>query len=162
MLPALAFATPFDIPEIFNDLFLQLPAEAYDLGLYFENTYIGRHIANSPLMSTPIFPMEMWNNHFMVQHGLPRTNNAVEAWHRSFACHMSCHHPSIWRFLTILKREQGLVEVKQAFYVSGRNPSKRKYSEDREHALKNLVDNYLLRPKFEFLRGITYHFTFQD
>ena len=50
MLPALAFATPFDIPEIFNDLFLQLPAEAYDLALYFENTYIGRHIANSPLI----------------------------------------------------------------------------------------------------------------
>ena len=28
VLTALAFATPFDIPEIFNYLFLQLPAEA--------------------------------------------------------------------------------------------------------------------------------------
>ena len=98
----------------------------------------------------------------MVQHGLPRTNNAVEAWHRSFACHMSCHHPSVWRFLTMLKREQGLVEVKQAFYISGRNPSKRRYFEEREKALENLVESYLLRPKFEFLRGVSYHFTFHD
>ena len=79
MLPALAFATPTDIPELFNSLLLQLPVEAYDLALYFEAIYIGRHIANSSLMSSPLFPMEMWNNHFMVQHGLPRTNNAVEA-----------------------------------------------------------------------------------
>ena len=73
---------------------------------------------------------------------------------------MSCHHPSVWRFLTILKREQGLVEVKQAFYISGRNPSKRRYFEEREKALENLVESYLLRPKFEFLRGVSYHFTF--
>ena len=162
MLPALAFATPTDIPELFNNLFLQLPVEAYDLALYFEATYIGRHIANSPLLSSPLFPMEMWDNHFMVQHGLPRANNAVEAWHRSFACHMSCYHPSVWRFLTILKREQGLVEVKQAFFISGRNPSKRRYFEEREKALENLVESYLLRPKFEFLRGVSYHFTFHD
>ena len=89
--------------------------EAYDLALYFEATYISKHIANSPLMSPPLFPMEMWNNHFMVQHGLPRTNNTVEAWYRSFACHMSCHHLSIWRFLTILNREQGLVEVNRHY-----------------------------------------------
>ena len=104
MLPALAFATPTDIPDLFNNLFLQIPVEAYDLALYFEATYIGRHPANSPLLSSPLFPMEMWNKHFMVWHGLPRTNNAVEAWHRSFACHMSWYHPSVWRFLTILNR----------------------------------------------------------
>ena len=62
---------------------------------------------------------------------------------------MSCHHPSVWRFLTIFKREQGLVEVKQAFYISRQNPSKRRYFEEREKAFVNLVENYLLRPKLE-------------
>ena len=57
MLPALAFATPTDIPEPFNNLCLRLPVEAYDLALYFEATYIGRRIANSPLMSSPLFPI---------------------------------------------------------------------------------------------------------
>ena len=115
MLPSLAFATPTDIPELFNQLFIDLPPEAYDLALYFESTYIGRHTANSALMSPPLFPLQMWNQHFMVQNGLPRTTNAVEAWHRSFGCHISFHHPSIWKFLDKLKKEQGLGEVKQAF-----------------------------------------------
>ena len=50
MLPSLAFAIPTDIPELLNQLFLDLPPEAYDLALYFESTYIGRHTANSALM----------------------------------------------------------------------------------------------------------------
>ena len=115
MLPSLAFATPTDIPELFNQLFIDLPPEAYDLALYFESTYIGRHTANSALMSPPLFPLQMWNQHFMVQNGLPRTTNAVEAWHRSFGCHISCHHPSIWKFLDKLKKEQGLVGLNRHF-----------------------------------------------
>ena len=43
MLPSLAFATPTEIPELFNQLFIELPPEAFDLALYFESTYIGRH-----------------------------------------------------------------------------------------------------------------------
>ena len=41
MLPALAFAAPIDLPELSNNLFFQLPVDAYDLALYyFEVTYI--------------------------------------------------------------------------------------------------------------------------
>ena len=101
---------------------MELPLEAYDLALYFELTYIGRQIANSTFTIQPLFSLKMWNHHFIVRFGLPRIANAVEAWHRSFGCHMSCHHPSMWRFLDKLKKEQGLVEVKQAFYTIGRKP----------------------------------------
>ena len=62
-----AVATPTDILELFNNIFLELPVEASDLAVYFEDTYIGRHLASSPLMSSPLFVIEMWNNHFMVQ-----------------------------------------------------------------------------------------------
>ena len=99
------------------------------LNLYFERTYIGRH---SPIVVPPLFPVEMWNNHFMVQHSLPRTTNSVEAWHRSFNSHMACHHPSIWKDLEVLKKEQDLVEVKQAFCISGRKTTKRKLYRDKE------------------------------
>ena len=68
MLPALAFATPTDIPEIFTKLFLELPPEAYELASYFESTYIGRHIASSIAIPS-MFPIEMWNNHNLVHHG---------------------------------------------------------------------------------------------
>ena len=59
MLPSLAFATPTDIPELFNQLFMELPPEAYALALYFYSTYIGRHTANSALMLPPLFQLQI-------------------------------------------------------------------------------------------------------
>ena len=45
LLPALAFAAPYEIPQLFALVSEQLPiTEARDLILYFENTYIGRVI----------------------------------------------------------------------------------------------------------------------
>ena len=96
MIPAFAFATPTDIP---------------DLALYFESTYIRRHMPNCSVVIPSTFSLDMWDYHMMVHQGLPRTTNAVEGWHRSFSAHISCHHPSIWTFLNVLKKEEGLVEV---------------------------------------------------
>ena len=159
MLAALAFATPTDIPELFSEIFMQLPMEAYDLAAYFEATYVGRHISSSNVVPS-MFPIEMWNNHHLVHQGIPRTTNSVEAWHRSFNHLMSCQHPSIWKFIEILKKEQGLVEIKHAFYLSGRKPTKRKKYTDQENALRNLIDSYLSRPKLEFLKGVAFRFEF--
>ena len=75
---------------------------------------------------------------------------------------MACHHPSIWQFLEIPKKEQDMVEVKQAFCITGRNPTKRKLYRDREQALKTLVDNDLSHPRKNFLKGIAYQFAFID
>ena len=83
MLPALAFATPTDVLDLFTEVFMELPTEAYDLAIYFEKTYVGRHISSS-IHVPSMFPTEMWNNHQLVNHGIPRTTNAIEAWHRSF------------------------------------------------------------------------------
>ena len=141
---------------------MELPIEAYDLALYFESTYICRHLTDTPIVIPSIFSLELWNNHFMVHFGLPRTTNVVEAWHRSFSTHMSCHHPSLWKFLSVLKKEQGLTEVKQAFYLCGKNPSKRKSNADHERALETLVEDYLTRPKMDFLRGVAYQFAFNS
>ena len=63
MIPALAFATPTYIPYLFHQLFAQLPSDAYDLALYFESTYIGRHMANSPMVIPSTFSLDMWNYH---------------------------------------------------------------------------------------------------
>ena len=97
MLPALAFTTPTDIPDLFNELFMELPPEAYELASYVESTYIGRHIASAIALPS-MFPIEMWNNHYLVHYGIPRTTNAVEAWHRGFNSFMSCQNPSILKF----------------------------------------------------------------
>ena len=124
-LPALAFVSPFDVREYFEAVFEELPMPAAQgLVLYFERTYIGR-ILPGGTQQEPIFPIEMWNHHHEVPQGIPRTTNAVEAWHRSYNATVGCYHPNIWRFINALKREQGLVEVKQAKFIAGEKPAKR-------------------------------------
>ena len=159
LLPALAFAAPHEVPHLFGDVVQQLPMpQATGLVLYFENTYIGRTLPGGTYQRA-LFPIEMWNYHFDTPFGLPRTTNIVEAWHRSFNATVGCSHPSIWKFIASLKREQGLVEVRQAKFIAGAQPPKRVKSQANEQALKELIASYLYRPRMEFLRGVAHHFS---
>ena len=90
---------------------------------------------------------------------MPRTTNAVEAWHRSFNATVGCHHPTIWKFIAALKREQGLVEVRQARFLTD-TPTKRKRSQASEQTLIDFILHYFgeNRNKMEFLRGVAHYF----
>jgi len=33
----------------------------------------------------------------------PRTNNAVEEWHKAFNSALGAHHVTVWKFINILK-----------------------------------------------------------
>ena len=155
--PALAFVHPYDIHELFAKVAQQLPtAQATELVLYFERTYIGRTLPGGTHQA-PLFPLNLWNYYYETPFGLPRTTNAVEAWHRSFNATVGCHHPSIWKFIAALKREQGLVEVRQAKFIAGAPPTKRKRAQASEQALVNLVAGYYHRTRVEFLRLVTHH-----
>ena len=133
-------------------------APATGLVLYFENTYIGRTLPVGSCQRA-LFPIEMWNYQFDTPFGLPRTTNIVEAWHRSFNATVGCNHPSIWKFIASLKREQGLVDVRQAKFIAGAQPPKRIKSQANEQALKELNASHLYRPRMEFLRGVAHHFS---
>ena len=153
-LPSLAFVSPFDVRQYFEAVVEHLPMPAsQELILYFERTYIGRRLPGGNHQD-PIYPIEMWNHHHEVLQGIPRTNNAVEAWHRSYNSTVGCYHPNIWRFMKALKQEQGLVELKQAKYIAGENPSKRQKDKDNEEGLKNLILSYLHREPIDFIRGV--------
>ena len=96
----------------------------------------------------------MWNYHHEVLVGFPRTTNSMEAWHRSFDATVGCYHPTIWKFIQALKLELGIVEIKQAKYISGEKHYK---NHQHEESLKPLVVDYFNRPIMEFLRGIAQH-----
>ncbi|KAI6658759.1 hypothetical protein LOD99_15083 [Oopsacas minuta] len=119
-----------------------LSSEIGELVDYFERTYIGRTLATGYHVAATI-PIGLWNYHFSTSFGLPRTTNAVEAWHRSFNATVGCHHPTIWKFLLALKREQGLVEVRQTNYLAGKEPTKRRRSQQSEQVLRTLVGEYI-------------------
>ena len=53
---------------------------------------------------------------------LPRTNNAVEGWHRRFQANVGAYHPNFWKFIDILKREQSLNHVNISQARAGHQP----------------------------------------
>ena len=65
----------------------------------------------------------------------------------------------IVKFIAALKREQGLVEVRQAKFIAGAPPAKRRRAQASEQAVVNLVAGYHHRPGLEFLRGVAHHFS---
>ena len=45
------------------------------------------------------------------QHELPPRNNSIEGWHIAFQANVSACHPTIYRFLDILKREESMARA---------------------------------------------------
>ena len=67
----------------------------------------------------PLFPITVWNMYEQTLQGLPRTNNTVEGWHRSFQANVGgCH----LNFINILKGEQNLAQVHIAQARAGHQP----------------------------------------
>ena len=75
---------------------------------YFERTWIGNQATPS------VFPPEVWNHHNSVVACLSRTTNIAKDYHHAFLTLMGCKHPSIWKFLDMLKKEQDLTSWKIA------------------------------------------------
>ena len=67
---------------------------------------------------------------------------------------------NIWKWINAIRREQGLVEVKQAKFLAGDKPSKRTKNSANEDGLTNLVLSYFHRSPMEFLQGIAHRLTF--
>ena len=89
---------------------------------------------------------------------LPRTNNAVEGWHRSFQANVGAYHPNFWRFIDILKREQNLTQVNIAQARAGHpaEPQRRRY-QDSNQRIKNIVQDYPNRNIMQYLRGLAHN-----
>ena len=90
MLAAVAFVPTTDVIRAFESLSENLPPDAPAQAIidYFEDTYIGRFRPGGQRRD-PLFPITVWNMYKQTLQGLPRTNNAVEGWHRSFQARTS-------------------------------------------------------------------------
>ena len=75
-----------------------------------------------------------------VEAGLPRTNNNIEGWHRRMAASCGCHHPNIWIFLDVLKKEQSLNRMTVIQILAGEGtPPQRRIYRDLGQRLQTLV-----------------------
>ena len=123
---------------------------------YFEDNYIGRLRRNRIVVA--VFDKSIWSAHSRVANSLPRTNNAVEDWHRKMQTAVSCHHPNIWSFLRILKREQSLNNVNLNQIFGGHLPEqpKKKYK-DCYSRIAIIVADF---DTIEYLKAIVYNINF--
>ena len=89
---------------------------------------------------------------------LPRTNNAVKGWHRSFQANVGAYHPNFWKFIDILKRKQNLTQVNIAQARAGHQPDRqrRRYL-DSNQRIKNIVQDYHNRDIMQYLRGLAHN-----
>lgn len=164
-LAALAFVPVADVVNAFESLmdstfYIENEEAIKDLTNYFEDTWIGRPGRRGG-RSDPIFQIALWNVNTSVLEDLPKTNNAVEGWHRGFSQLIGAYHPSIWKFIEGLKKEQSLNELKIEQFVAGiqQQPGKKKYKEVAAR-IKVIVADYGNRSLLDFLRGIAHNVNF--
>ena len=93
MIPAFAFVPLDDIIPAFERLSQHCQDDEQTIFDYFESNYIGT--LRRGRRRRPLFPHTLWNIHGRVQDNLPRTNNALEDWHRQFNQCFAGAHPTI-------------------------------------------------------------------
>ena len=74
---------------------------------------------------------------------------------------LGAYHPTIWKFIDGLKKEQSLNELRVEQYIAGQQPpaSKRIYKESAMR-IKAIVNDYTGRPLLDYLRGVAHNFQF--
>ena len=125
LLAVLAFVPPDDVVSAFEELmdsqfFQDNASDLLNLTNYFEDNWIGRP-ARRGGRSNPTYQVEIWNCYTETLHDMPKTNNAVEGWHRGFHQLLGAYHPTIWKFIDGLKKEQSLNELKLEHLEERRN-----------------------------------------
>ena len=114
----------------------QTPEEFQPVVDYFEDTFIGR--PQTSKRRPPLFSKTIWNVKQRLDSGLPKTNNHVEGWHRRIQSSVGESHPTLWKFLSILKDEQRINRIEMAKLTTGEPaaPQRNKYKKTNEKLLK--------------------------
>ena len=161
-LSALAFVPTPDVVHTFEYLqsINHFPDYVSDVVEYFEDNWIGQPRRRT--RKQPLHPIALWNQYDATLEGLPRTNNAVEGWHRGFDALTTRYHHSLWEVIENFKREQALTETTLEQDCSGGLPPPKKRriitAQDRlvsvvlQYEEKNEADDLE-----EYLKGVAHN-----
>ena len=151
---ALAFLPPTDV----LDGFLELTTNEMvpiDFISYFEVNYIGAERGSrlNRHRTEPPFPIKLWNVFDRVNNDQPRTNNSIEAFHNALQT-VTNSHPTIWRLIECLRREEGLASKRLVDLRMGNSDRKKKYRSINEK-LDKILKRYDPDQKRIFLENIS-------
>ena len=139
MLDGLAFLPVDDVPEGMTYLREHTPEGLEPLLDYFDNTYVSgafrriqppQHPDGSmpPLRMhrmPPMYPPPIWNVNSITLEGGSRTNNICEGWNNAFAKLVGHAHPTIWRAIDSIRKDQAQVATALLRDLLGEPPAKR-------------------------------------
>ena len=156
---ALAFVPVSDVVDTFTELVSSLDDETDEilsgfLG-YFEATWIG--VIQRGRRRRPLFEPRMWNTFERTAHGLPRTTNSLEGWHRAFEQRMAVTHPSVCRLVSKLRKEQSDWELTIEMVNSGVALRSKKKYQILNTRLMSIIEKYEEYEKKDFLRAIAHN-----
>ena len=106
------------------------------------------------------YPISMWNISSAVEYDEPRTNNASEGGNNALNRAFNASHPSMWTFISTLRKFHAEAETKYQQISVGTatsEPSAKRWRV-REARLKHVVESYNPADKLDFLRKIVYLF----
>ena len=158
MLAALAFVPPDKVPNAYDSLVATAFFEHNENMLrpflnYFESTWISSYDRRRNRRD-PIFDVTLWNCYQSVLDGLGKTNNACEGFNRAVNSMLGAAHPTIFKLLDSLKKQQELTRAKIEQILAGNADaqSREKYIRRSARLLK-LVSEYDGK-NLEYLKGV--------
>jgi hypothetical protein len=140
-LVALAFVRPEEVAPTFDSMFDDLGDDPRlnELFGYFESTYVGRKPVRGP-RRRPRYNTMVWSVRARTLQGIPRTNNKVEGFHRGLQAMFDGPKPTMWRFLSGLKKEHSLQYAALVQHEAGAEPPQQaKKWRDLNVRLNNLI-----------------------
>lgn len=109
----------------------------------------------------PTFPQTLWNMYERTKHGHPRTNNSLEAYHRSLNTHFGVAHPTMWVALEKLASYQQHIDCDYEDLISQRHPTttrpRSKWLKAEERKLACVKGYEQMANKLDYLRGIAHN-----
>ncbi|XP_076047371.1 uncharacterized protein LOC143028903 [Oratosquilla oratoria] len=174
MLNALAFLPEEEITTGMEYLMENIPdVEGLDsLVDYFNATYVSGSFRRiqppaqpdrdlPPVLMrriSPLFPPRFWNVHQVTLYGKDRTNNLCEAWNFGFKELVGYDHPTIWKAIDSIRKDQALTTAALLRDSTGEPPRKRvkRATKARQERVRNLCVDFVSSRKTveEFLYGV--------
>lgn len=96
-----------------------------------------------------MYAIENWSCFNNVIDKLPRTTNAIEAWHRTINSRSEISHPNIARFISLLQSEEEIVRLEISRRKAG-NFSFRKKHIVHDENLRIIVENFEMFSEEEY------------
>lgn len=160
-LSALAFIPPDDVKEAFEILMDTMPMDIdhlEELTSFFELTYVkGRRLrGRNEAYGAAQFPIAIWNQHAGGSEGIARTTNSVEGWHHGIQSLFLCSHPTLWTFLSGLKRDMQMQKATFLQGTSGTVHTSRKTYRELNGRVMNAVAAYGRADILTYLRSIAH------